>query len=122
MDKGQALHAFWSSFGLQAYDRNTVPDNAKLPYITYEVLEGSFGDGDIPLSADLWYLGDSWASVSQKADEISWYIGMGGINVFTDTGYIWIKRQPMFAQRMSDNRNDKIRRIHLNVAAEFIDY
>ena len=37
MDKAQALHSFWSGFGLTAYDENTVPDGAQLPYITYEV-------------------------------------------------------------------------------------
>lgn len=52
MDRAQAIHSFWNSFGLKAYDENTVPDNAKLPYITYEVAVSSFDDGDTPLAED----------------------------------------------------------------------
>ncbi|MBR1751843.1 MAG: hypothetical protein IJ740_13415 [Ruminococcus sp.] len=120
MDKAQALHSFWSSFSLPAYDENTVPDGAQLPYITYEVSTASFDDGDIPLSASLWAFGRSWADISQKADEISQRIGFGGITIKTDTGYIWIKRRAPFAQRMGES-DDNIRRIVLGISAEFID-
>ena len=41
MDKSQAVHDFWSSFGLTAYDENAVPDNAQMPYITYSVVTDS---------------------------------------------------------------------------------
>lgn len=38
----KALHTFWSSFVVDgrtvaAYEQNSVPDGAELPYITYEV-------------------------------------------------------------------------------------
>lgn len=36
-DVHQALHAFWSSFGVPAYLSGHVPDGASLPYITFEV-------------------------------------------------------------------------------------
>lgn len=126
MDKAQALHAFWSSFGLPAYDENTVPDDAKLPYITYEVATASFDDGDVALTANLWYFGEaifgkSWADISRKADEIARNIGFGGKTIKTDTGYVWIKRRTPFAQRMSEN-DDNIRRIFLGISAEFIDF
>jgi hypothetical protein len=121
LDKAQALHSFWSDFGLTAYDENTVPDGAQLPYITYEVATNSFDDGDIALSANLWYFGRSWAEISQKTDEIAQKIGFGGYTIKTDTGYLWIKRRTPFAQRMSDE-NENIRRILLSISAEYIDY
>ena len=37
MDKYQAINEFWNRFGVMAYDENTVPDDAELPYITYGV-------------------------------------------------------------------------------------
>ena len=41
MDKQQAIHGFWSSFGITAYDENSVPDDAELPYITYNDLHSN---------------------------------------------------------------------------------
>ena len=58
MDKEQALHSFWSSFGLTAYDEGTVPDDAMTvnngKYITYNVSTAAL-DEPVPISGDLWY-------------------------------------------------------------------
>ena len=35
-----ALYDFWSGFGIPAYLQDNVPDDAVLPYITYEVVRG----------------------------------------------------------------------------------
>lgn len=121
MDKAQTLLAFWSSFGLNAYDENTVPDNAELPYITYEVATASIGDGDVALAASLWYFGRSWENITKMADRIASEIGFGGKTLRTDTGYVWIKRRTPFAQRM-DADNENVRRILLGISAEFIDF
>ena len=50
MTAEQTLHSFWSSFGLTAYDENSVPDDAVLPYITYSVSYDSF-DNNVSLTA-----------------------------------------------------------------------
>lgn len=118
MTKDEALHKFWNSFGIPAYDVNTVPDDAELPYITYEVREGSLDD-DIVLTASLWYFGMSWTEISAKADEISQYIGQGGASQKYDGGRLWIRRETSFIQRMSEPSNDSIRRIVLSVIAEY---
>ena len=89
MDKEQALHQFWSSFGLTAYDENTVPDNALTTnggkYLTYIVATASLGD-PTPLYANLWYKSSSWAEITVKANEISEAIGGGGAIVSFDGG------------------------------------
>ena len=42
MTKAEALHSFYSSFGLTAYEENSVPDDAEFPYITYNITTDSF--------------------------------------------------------------------------------
>lgn len=122
MDKAQAVHSFWNRFGLIAYDESTVPDTAQMPYITYELATSSFSDGAVALSASLWYHTTSLEQITKKSEEISQYIGFGGITIHTDSGFIWIKRRSPFAQRMRDNTDDKVLRIILNISVEFIDY
>lgn len=122
MDKEQALHKFWSSFGLTAYDENTVPDNALTTnggkYLTYSVATASL-DEPTPLYANLWYKSSSWAEITVKTNEMSEAIGRGGAIVPFDGGYIWICRGVPFSQRMPDE-DDTIRRIYINVMAEYL--
>ena len=85
--KTQALYNFWNSFGLTAYEENTVPTGdakPKLPYITYTALTGVF-DNDVQISASLWYSGYSWAEADRKAAEISAALADGGkLEPYTD--------------------------------------
>lgn len=121
MDKFQVLQTFWSSFGLPAYDENTIPtgdDRPSLPYITYDVTVGSLGDF-VAMSASLWYFGTSWSQITTKLSEIETEIGRGGKLIPIDNGAVWIKKGSPFAQRMSDE-NDMIRRIYINIIAEFV--
>lgn len=117
MDKWQALNTFWNRFDLVAYDENTVPDGAVLPYITYTASVGEI-DEPIYLTASIWYRSNSWTEVSQKADEISDYIG-GGAGEYYSGGRIWVTKTVPFAQRMSEASDYQVRRIVLQVNAEF---
>lgn len=119
MDKAQALHSFWSSFGLDAYDMYTVPTGASMPYITYETSTDSL-DGVLNLGASLWFHSMSWAEITQKADEIAARLSNGGQVLKLDTGYLWVTPGSPFAQRMDDPTDDAIRRIIINVQAEFL--
>lgn len=112
-----ALHTFWNSFGIPAYDENTVPDGAQLPYITYEAQISGLDD-QVSLSASLWYRSMSWAEISEKAHEISRSIG-GGTGVGYSDGRLWITKASPFAQRMSEPSDEQVRRILLQIAAEF---
>ena len=42
-DTAAALYTFFSSFGIPAYVEYNVPDNAALPYITYELRDPEAG-------------------------------------------------------------------------------
>lgn len=120
--KEHALHRFWSSFGLKAYDENTVPDKAMAEnggkYLTYGVETSTFED-PVPLHASLWYRDTFWTDITAKANEISAAIGLGGKLVPFGDGYLWICRGVPFAQRMEDE-DDQVRRIYLNIMVEFL--
>ena len=120
MNKMQALHNFWSSFELKAYDENSVPENAELPFITYEASSDSFGN-TLLRTASLWYRSSSWESVTAKEKEISETITRGGYMIPFDGGTIWLQRSTPWAQRMGDPSDDMIKRIVLTVSMEFLD-
>ena len=119
MDKAQALHSFWSSFVWPAYDEYTVPTGSSMPYITYEVSTDSL-DSPVSLTASLWCHSMSWAEISQKADEIAARLSAGGQVIKLDNGFLWLTPGSPFAQRMDEPSDDSVRRIILNVQAEFL--
>jgi hypothetical protein len=117
MNEYQAYQNFWSAFGIPAYDESTVPDEAEMPYITYNVLVGEFEELLFP-SISIWYKGTSWTAVSEKALEIESAIGYGGVTIPYDNGYIWIKRSTPSSQRLSDP-DTLVRRMMLNLEVEY---
>lgn len=120
MDKAQAIHQLWAGFGIPAYDALTVPDDAKMPYITYSVATDSL-ESVVNLNASLWYHSTSWKAIEKKADEIAKEIGAHGFTKLKiDNGYVWFTKGTPFAQRMDDPNDAMIRRIYLNVQAEFL--
>lgn len=121
MDKWQAIDTFWNSFGIPAYDQNSVDtgeDSPQLPYITYEAQTGAL-DQVLTLAGSIWYRSSSWREISQKADEIAETIGYGYHIENVDGGYLWIVKGQPFAQRMNDE-DDMIRRIYIMLNAEFL--
>ena len=118
MTKAAAIYQFWSSFGLTAYEENTVPEDATFPYVTYQLVTDSFGR-EAASAASLWYRGESWTAINAKTEEISAHIGLGGKIIKCDGGRIWIKRGQPFAQNMGDESDDLIKRKYLNLTFEF---
>ena len=119
MTKAAAIYQFWNSFGLTAYEENSVPDDAAFPYITYQLVTDGF-DREIQLTASIWYRSESWTGINAKAEEISQKISRGGKIISCDGGAIWLKRGQPFAQSMVDESDDLIKRKHLNITAEFM--
>lgn len=126
MDKAQAIHSFWSSFGWPAIDEQSAYDDANYDeviswtkYISYEVRTSNIGDS-VTLTASLWHKSASWEDISKKADEIAAYIGYGGKQIPIDGGYIWIKLGTPFAQRTAAETGYDIRRIVINISVDFL--
>lgn len=114
-----ALHSFFSGFGIPAYAATSVPDDAGLPYLTYEISTGAFGDVESPIYASLWYRTTSEAEPNAKAREISRAIGRGGVMLPCDGGAVWLKRSAPFSQSMADDTGAGIKRRYLLMTAEF---
>ena len=114
MVKEQALHKFFSAYGVPAYDANTVPEDAELPRITYEVSTDTF-DRPISITASIWSRSKSWVQATEIKDAIEEDLGRGGRII---DKVLWIKPGTPFAQRMNDT-DDTIRRIVLNFEAEY---
>lgn len=119
MTKAAAIYNFWNSFDIPAYEENSVPEDAKFPYITYQLVTDSLGN-DVQLAASIWYRGSSWVEVNAKAEEISQTIGRCGVFLNCDGGKIWLKRGTPFAQNMGDDTDNLIKRKYLNITAEFL--
>ena len=120
MNKAQAIDKFWNSFELQAYDENSVPDKTPFPYISYGVVTDSF-DAPVNLYGSIWYRDTSWADISRKSDEIARKLYEGKPYLIKlDTGYLWIAQGQPFARRMGDPSDDLIKRIYINLQAEFL--
>nr|DAO63073.1 MAG TPA: protein of unknown function (DUF5072) [Caudoviricetes sp.] len=122
MTKAAALHSFFSSFGLTAYQENAVPDEATFPYITYTVTTDTFPAGEVALSMSLWYRSPSWTAINAKTEQISTAIGYGGRVVDCDSGKIWVKRGQPFANSMGDNTDSLIKRKLINISAEYLTF
>lgn len=114
-----ALHSFFSGFGIPAYAATSVPDDAELPYLTYELSTGAFGDAESPIYVSLWYRTTSEAEPNAKAREVSEALGRGGVMLPCDGGAVWLKRSAPFSQSMADDTDSGIKRRYLLMTAEY---
>lgn len=119
MNAEQAIHSFWSSFNLIAYDQNSVPDDAQLPYITYSLSVDTFNN-TVLNTINIWYRSTSWINVTNKAKEIINTITDGGISIPTDNGMIRMNLGNPIYNRMGDE-NENIKRIRINIETEYIE-
>lgn len=119
MTAEQAIHSFWSSFNLIAYDQNSVPDDAQLPYITYSLSVDTFNN-TVLNTISIWYRSTSWINVTDKAKEIINTITDGGISIPTDKGIIRMNLGNPIYNRMGDE-DGNIKRIRMNIETEYIE-
>lgn len=123
MIKEVAIHQFWSSFGLPAYDENTVIDpttgkKPKEPYITYDIVTGNLGQ-QCYMNAALWYRSTSWTAITEKKNEIERRFGYGEIIEEIDGGYVRLWKGSPFAQRGNDPEDAGVRVYNISYVAEF---
>lgn len=118
MNKYEAIQDFMSSFGLKAYEIHYVPDNAKLPYLTYSAEIGKIGE-ETSFVVNLWYKTTRNDLPNSKVDEIDNAL-KGGAVIDCAEGAIWIKKGSPFCQNMIDENDSSIKRRYINLSAEFI--
>ncbi len=121
MTKAAAIHGFWASFGMPAYEENAVPsgsDAPDYPYITYTFASDSFGS-DLSMLASVWYRSTSWVAANAKAEEIAKKITRGGIMLPCDGGAVWLRRGSPFSQSVGDEADDMVKRKYINITVEY---
>lgn len=105
MDKQQALYHFWhEATGLEAYEENRIPDNAALPYVTYQTLIGSLDEPVFPI-------GHIWCDKRTSFTALDGYLArleaylprFKGKTIPIDEGVMYVTRGTPFAQRESDD-------------------
>lgn len=99
MDKYQALNKFYNSFGIKAYEENSVPEKAKMPYITYEVMTSAFSDDKTALTMQIWFNDTKLVGIDNLTEKISDALS-GGKKLKCDNGYIVLYRGNPFAQNV----------------------
>lgn len=92
----KGLYEFWNEFQIPAYPENAVPDDAQMPYITYEVKQANWSDY-APYSVRVWYRDTSYDAISRKVDQISERIG-NGYSFSLNGGFIWLFKEDSFIQ------------------------
>lgn len=118
--KSAALYEFFGSFGLAAYPETNVPDDVKLPYLTYSSALSSFESGEVTGAINLWYYTNSESLPNAKADQICKAIGREGTLIKCDDGVIWIKPGNPLVQAFNDDGNKNVKRRYINIVLEFL--
>ena len=119
MTKGAALQSFFDSI-MTSYAGSSVPDNAALPYLTYDFITGSWGGGEVGLTVNMWFRTTSEKEPNAAVDKLSNAIGLGGVQLPCDDGVIWLKRGSPWAQSLTDETDKTIKRRYINVTAEYL--
>lgn len=114
---GKAVYQFFSGFGIPAYDENTVPDSATLPYITYSYTEPEWRES-ASVSATVWYSGTSFADLYNKVDEIKSKVGEG-LLIPVGNGCVYINKDSPFAQQQATD-DDKVKAVYLLFAVQTV--
>lgn len=127
MTKAAALYQFFNSVipGVTAYVSTSVPSKANgdnkdaaFPYLTYDPVFSAFGAGEVSISVNLWFHGDSEAPANAAVQTLSDALGQGGTQISCDGGSIWLKRGTPFAQAIQEE-DQNLKRRYVNIDAEF---
>ena len=119
MTKGAALQSFFDSI-MTSYAASSVPENATLPYLTYELITSAWDGGEVGLTVNMWFRTTSEKEPNAAVDKLSKAISLGGVQIPCDDGVIWLKRGSPWAQSLTDETDKTIKRRYINVTAEYL--
>ena len=117
LDFNRAIYAFWSNLNvmgttLPAYLQGEVPDDAKLPYITFDVVKTE-AFGQTPLSATAWFKkANNDAKLAERSaffDAAARSIPEAGAKVNLPNGFCMLYRSSGdFLSPMPDETDDMV--------------
>ena len=119
MTKGAALQSFFDGI-MTSYVASAVPDDATLPYLTYELITSAWDGGEVGLTVNMWFRTTSEKEPNAAVDKLSKAIGLGGVQLPCDDGVIWLKRGSPWCQNLQDDTDKNIKRRYINVTAEYL--
>lgn len=118
MDKQQAFNKLWQdATGLIAYEENSVPDDAVLPYCTYQTIIDGLDSAVFPLG-HIWDRSLSWTRLDSCLKAIDAHIGHG-LLIELDEGRMFICKGTPFAQRRTEEDNSDVKGYEIQLQIEF---
>ena len=111
-DVARALYQFFSGFDIPAYTEYNVPDEATLPYITYQLVQPEWIDSGT-LYARVWYRSTSLAGISAKVNQISEAVGRG-VTIPFENGCVMLNKGTPWAQEMPMEGDTTLKVVYLN--------
>lgn len=114
-----AIYRWLGGFGIPAYAATSTPSEAEFPYLTYDLVLGQWGGGEVNMPVNVWYRTDSEAEPNAKVREIAGALGIGGVQLPCDGGTLWLKKGSPWAQAVRvEGEDDKIKRRYVNINIE----
>ena len=123
MTKAAALQAWFEQF-LPAYTTANVPEDVVFPYLTYELVTDAWNgdEGTAALTVNLWFYTESEKVPNAKAQALSAALGIDGVRLRCDEGFIWLQRGSPFCQSIRDDTDSKINRRYINITAKYFTF
>jgi len=115
-----ALFQFLSGMGMPAYASTSVPDDATLPYLTYDLSVGGWDAGEVNVPVRIWDRTTSEAKMNAAVRVVGSRIPIGGVTVPCDGGMLWVKRGSPWAQAMADGSDSTVLSRYINVDVEYL--
>ena len=116
-----AIHGWLCGFGVPVYAATSTPSGAQFPYITYDLVMGEGGGGEVNMPVNVWYRGESEAEPNAKVREISQALGIGGATLPCDGGMLWLKKGSPWAQAVRvEGEDEKVKRRYVNINVEHL--
>lgn len=116
-----AVCEWLSGFSVPVYAATATPHDAEFPYITYDLVEGEWGGGEVNMPVNVWYRTDTETEPNAKVREISHALGIGGVTVKCDGGMLWFKKGSPWAQAVRvEGEDEKVKRRYVNINVEYL--
>lgn len=112
---------FWrNATRLPCYAEGSVPDDATLPYVTYETIIDSLDSSVMP-NATVWMRTESWSPLDSIQTAVEQYIDRGRL-IKMDIGSMFVNKGSPFAQRTVDENDKSIKGYLFTLEVEFLSY
>lgn len=119
MTADKAIYKFFDDF-MQAYPDTSVPDEVKLPYLTYTFTFSAFGDGEQNMTVRMWFRSESEAMPNEVVRQFKKYVEEKGM-IKVDSGYVWLKLGSPFCINLSHENDTAFKLRQINLLIEMLN-